>query len=63
MKFKLDENFGPTVQTLIQNRGHDCQTVRQEKLSGAKDATVLAAAVAEQRILLTMDHDFGNVLI
>jgi predicted nuclease of predicted toxin-antitoxin system len=62
MKFKLDENFGPTVPAVFQQRGHDCRTVHQERLTGADDAAVLAATVAEERILVTMDHDFGNVL-
>ena len=62
MKFKLDENFGPMVPPAFQKRGLDCQTVHGEGLTGAEDATVLAAAVAEDRTLVTMDHDFGNVL-
>jgi len=63
MKFKLDENFGPTVPAVFPQRGLDCQTVHQEGLTGAEDANVLAAAIAEKRILVTMDHDFGNVLV
>ncbi|MBV9123405.1 MAG: DUF5615 family PIN-like protein [Planctomycetes bacterium] len=62
MKYKLDENFGPTIPAAFQQRGLDCQTVHGESLTGADDATVLAAAVAEDRILITMDHDFGNVV-
>jgi hypothetical protein len=52
MKFKLDENFGPTTPALFGERGHDCQTVHQENLTGSDDASVLAAAVAEARILI-----------
>jgi predicted nuclease of predicted toxin-antitoxin system len=37
-------------------------TVRDERLGGAKDPRVLAAASAEGRILVTMDQDFANVL-
>lgn len=62
MKFKLDENFGPVVPGVFGQRGHDCQTVHQEGLSGADDRTVLAAAIADDRIFVTMDHDFGNVV-
>lgn len=62
MKFKLDENFGRTVHEVFQRRGLDCHTVAEEKMSGATDASVLAAAVAEKRILVTMDRDFKNVL-
>lgn len=62
MKFKLDENFGPTVHTVFQRRGLDCRTVREERLGGEADEKVLEAAIAEGRILVTMDRDFGNVL-
>src|SRR5687768_10805148 len=63
MKFKLDENFGPSVHELFKRRGLDCHTVRDEALSGAEDASVLAAAVAEERVLVTLDRDFTNVLV
>src|SRR5262245_40677923 len=62
MKFKLDENFGPTIQTVFHQRRLDCHTVQEEHLAGANDTTILKAAVAEGRILVTMDHDFNNVL-
>src|SRR5262245_43034529 len=62
MKFKLDENFGPTIQRVFQQRSLDCRTVQEENLRGAVDKDVLKAAVAEGRILVTMDRDFSNVL-
>lgn len=63
MKFKLDENFGPTVHQVFQKRGLDCRTVPEEGLSGSPDPDVLAAAVAEERVLVTLDKDFANVLM
>ena len=63
MKFKLDENFGPTVQRVFQHRGLDCHTVQEESLRGAVDAEVLEAAVTEGRIFVTMDRDFSNILL
>jgi predicted nuclease of predicted toxin-antitoxin system len=63
MKFKLDENLGPSIQTLFREHGHDCPTTREEGLGGADDPEVLQAANAEGRILITNDHDFGNVLV
>lgn len=62
MKFKLDENFGRSVQEVFIARGHDCLSVVDEGLGGAPDPKVLEAAVSEGRILVTMDQDFGNVL-
>lgn len=62
MKFKLDENLGPSIQSIFQEHGHDCATAREEGLGGADDPKMLQAAIAEDRILVTNDHDFGNVL-
>ena len=62
-KFKLDENFGHNIQRIFQDRGLDADTVRDEKLQGANDPRVLQAAIVERRILVTLDQDFGNVLM
>jgi len=62
MKFKLDENFGTSTQEIFQKGDHDVQTVREEELLGAPDHEVFAAALGEDRILVSLDHDFGNVL-
>jgi predicted nuclease of predicted toxin-antitoxin system len=63
MKFKLDKNLGPSIQAIFHESGHNCATTREEGLGGADDPEVLQAAVAEDRILVTNDHDFGNVLV
>ncbi len=44
----------------LRDAGHDVHTVWDEALSGANDVDVLAAAVAEERALVTMDLDFAN---
>jgi len=62
MKVKLDENFGRSVQKIFHDLGYDCRTVLEEKLFSAPDEEVLDAARMENRILVTMDHDFGNVI-
>ena len=62
MKLKLDENLGPRGFDLLRSSGHDVTTVRGEGLSGASDTAVFEACVAEERTLITLDHDFGNVL-
>jgi predicted nuclease of predicted toxin-antitoxin system len=63
MKFKLDENFGQSVLEVFMRRGFDCHTVHDEGLVGAEDPDLLAAAVTEDRVLVTLDRDFTNVLI
>ena len=62
MRFKLDENIGQRGANLLGSAGHDVSTVLDEELSGADDSSVLEAAIAERRVLITLDYDFGNVL-
>lgn len=62
MKFKLDENFGVSIQRILLEAGHDVKTAREEKLQGAQDIKVFTAAQKEERILISMDRGFGNVL-
>ncbi|MEE9230184.1 MAG: DUF5615 family PIN-like protein [Acidobacteriota bacterium] len=62
MRFKLDENLGRSMQALLEQSGHDAVTVREQGLRGSPDPEVLSAARGEGRVLVTMDHDFGNVL-
>jgi predicted nuclease of predicted toxin-antitoxin system len=46
----------------LRSSGHDVATVRDEGLGGASDITVFETCLAEERTLITLDHDFGNVL-
>lgn len=63
MKFKLDENFGPSAKEVFDRRGFDSKMVIEEGLSGASDAVILDAAIREDRILVTMDLDFADILL
>ena len=62
MKFKLDENIGTRGQGLLRSAGHNVMTVRDQDLSGATDETIFQVCVSEGRALITLDHDFGQVL-
>lgn len=62
MKFKLDENLGTVGREILLAAGHDVMTVAEQKLSGAPDETLLAICEWEDRVLVTLDHDFGEVL-
>lgn len=62
MRFKLDENLDPSVALIFRSAGHDVHTVSEEGLNGAVDAKVSAAAVEEDRILMTLDLDFADPL-
>jgi predicted nuclease of predicted toxin-antitoxin system len=60
VKLKLDENLGRRWAEQLRGGGHDVHTVIDEGLSGANDVDVLAASVAEERALVTLDLDFAN---
>jgi predicted nuclease of predicted toxin-antitoxin system len=61
LKFKLDENMPADFAALLQEHGHEAADVVQEGLGGEDDPPVLAAAVSEDRILLTFDLDFADI--
>ncbi len=60
MKLKLDENLGHRWRDMLAASGHDVDTVYEESLSGEDDPTILDAAIAAGRALITLDLDFAN---
>jgi predicted nuclease of predicted toxin-antitoxin system len=61
VKFKVDENLPARATTLLQKRGHDAMTVEAEGLAGREDSAVFAAALREDRILVTLDRGFADI--
>ena len=60
MRFKLDENLDPRLALLVQEGGHDVESVFSEGLSGSSDEVVYDVCLREARILITLDLDFSN---
>lgn len=60
-KLLLDENIGGIVADLLRKRGYDVKSVLED-MRGAEDATVLASAVKEKRIVVALDKDFGMLV-
>ena len=61
MRLKADENMPSSVISLLSAAGHDVATVVEERLGGADDAAVIAAATSEQRAFVTLDKDFADI--
>jgi predicted nuclease of predicted toxin-antitoxin system len=60
LKVLANENFPGDAVIALRARGHDVMWVRTEA-PGISDEQVLALAVAEQRLLITFDKDFGEL--
>jgi predicted nuclease of predicted toxin-antitoxin system len=62
-RFKLDENLPRDAEALLQQAGHDVQTVLAEQLGGNPDPRVFDASQAEERVLVTFDLDFSDIRV
>jgi predicted nuclease of predicted toxin-antitoxin system len=62
VRFKLDENLPVECAALLRTQGHEASTVREQGHSGADDAFLFAECLREDRVLITLDLDFSNVL-
>jgi predicted nuclease of predicted toxin-antitoxin system len=60
VRLKLDENLGIRWRDQLRKADHDVDTIHEEELSGAADLSVLDAAIAANRALVTLDLDFAN---
>ena len=60
-RFLADENFiGPSIR-LLRDAGHDVTWIRADA-PGAVNVDVLALARREDRVLLTFDRDYGDLI-
>lgn len=62
MKVKLDENLGMSCVKLLRMAGHDVATMPEQDLYGVGDEALISACQNEERVLVTLDLDFGNPL-
>ena len=60
MRFLANENIPPSAIRLLREAGHDVLSIK-ETMIGSSDELVLARAVAENRVLVTFDKDFGEL--
>jgi len=61
MRFIVDECTGPAVARWLQQHQHDVFSVYEEA-RGLDDEGILQKAVTDNRILITNDKDFGEMI-
>jgi predicted nuclease of predicted toxin-antitoxin system len=62
VRFLLDECLPPSIAGLLRAVGHDCAHVYELGLGGQPDVQVMALADRQNRILISADTDFGELL-
>jgi predicted nuclease of predicted toxin-antitoxin system len=62
MRFLLDQDVYAITARFLTNAGHDVVLVVQLGLSQASDEEILRTAQEQNRILLTRDRDYGNLV-
>ena len=62
MRFLLDENQSPVMVELFARLGHDAVHVRDVGLARSSDTAILAAARDDNRVVVSGDTDFGDLI-
>jgi predicted nuclease of predicted toxin-antitoxin system len=62
VKLLLDENLSPAHALRLREAGHDAVAAIEVGLGGANDAEIRQFAMREERTLVTLDADFGQIL-
>ncbi|KCZ72785.1 hypothetical protein ANME2D_01220 [Candidatus Methanoperedens nitroreducens] len=61
MRFLVDECTGPAVAQWLRRQNHDVTSVFDE-IRGANDREIIQKACEQDRILITNDKDFGEII-
>ena len=62
MRFLLDQNLSPLLVEILARLGHEAVHVRQLGMSRASDAEIMATARDDNRVVVSGDTDFGELL-
>ncbi|PKP60851.1 MAG: hypothetical protein CVT88_01865 [Candidatus Altiarchaeales archaeon HGW-Altiarchaeales-1] len=62
LKFLADENIAKSLVRALRQNGYDVKDIKEEKLIGISDKEVINKAKEQDRIIITHDKDFGNLL-
>jgi predicted nuclease of predicted toxin-antitoxin system len=62
MKFLADMGISPKTVTFLRDLGHDAMHLHEQSLDQLPDPAILEKARCEERVLLTHDLDFGDLV-
>jgi predicted nuclease of predicted toxin-antitoxin system len=62
MRFLIDMPLTPALAVFLQGLGHDAVHAANIGAANATDAALLARAIAESRVVITADLDFGRLM-
>ncbi|HEX6778586.1 MAG TPA: DUF5615 family PIN-like protein [Ktedonobacterales bacterium] len=62
MRFLLDENADYELATFVRSLGHDITTIVEDYTRSTEDPDILAIANRENRVIITNDKDFGELI-
>ena len=62
MRFLADMGVSLRVVEWLREKGHDTKHLREENLHKLPDGEIFKKAVRENRIILTFDLDFGEIV-
>jgi len=60
LDFLFDENISPLVIEYFVNKGYKCESVR-ELMKGATDTEIGEYVLKNNKIIITLDKDFGQI--
>ena len=60
--FFTDENIHPSLVDLLRTKGFDVFDTKENNLFGATDAHLLKLATDTNRVIITLDSDFGTMV-
>ncbi len=63
MRFLIDQNLSPLVAEGLVAKGHDAVHTAELGLATADDGVILQRAAAENRVIVSADTDFGDLLV
>ena len=63
IKFMADENIPPALIDFLKTKGFDVKATQGSTAPGCPDSVVMGLAQQEERVLLTFDKHFANILL